>query len=145
VFGVTGGDAAERRSTTINFLGKSGKSYCFQAWPLGTVLRAVGGGIYIFTARECVDRTFPTKASHRCLAVGRTPNLAAPMLTKAELAKIVAQGANCLCVYPVGAESDRLAIEKDLIEGNERCGHGLQYLFDRVVPPRPPGGTSPPS
>ena len=62
------------KSSTINFQGMSGARYSFQAWPMDTKFKATGG-IYLVTRRECLDRTFPTKASHRCLAIGQTADL----------------------------------------------------------------------
>lgn len=97
------------------------------------------GGIYIVTKREYLDRTFPTKATHRCLAIGQTADLAASALTKSELTKLSAQGANCICVHAVADEARRLEIEQDLIEGNEQWGGRLHYLFQPVVPQKPPG------
>ena len=78
------------------------------------------GGIYIVTKRECLDRTFPTKATHRCLAIGQTADLAASALTKSELTKLTTQGANCICVYAVADAARRAEIEQDLVEGNEQ-------------------------
>ena len=97
------------------------------------------GGIYIVTKRECVDRTFPTKATHRCLAIGQTADLAVSALTPAELSKLTTQGANCICVYAVVDEARRVEIEKDLIEGNEQWGGQLHYLFHPAVPEKAPG------
>jgi hypothetical protein len=126
------------KSTSINFQGKSGQSYRFQAWPMDTKFKGIGG-IYLVTRRECLDRTFPTKATHRCLAIGQTADLAASALSKAELSKLIGQGANCICVYAVADEARRLEIEKDLIEGNERWGGRLHYLFHEYVPEKLPG------
>jgi hypothetical protein len=120
------------RSSTINFRGKSGERYRFQAWPIDTKFEPVGG-IYIVTKRECLDRTFPTKATHHCLAIGQTADLAASAFTEDELSKFRKQGANCICVCALADELGRLAIEKDLIEGNEQWGGGLYYLFHPVV------------
>ena len=129
------------KSTTINFQGKSGERYRFQSWPMGTKFKAMGG-IYIVTKRECVDRTFPTKATHRCLAIGQTADLAASALTKAEMSKLTTQGANCVCVYAVADEARRVEIEKDLIEGNEQWGAQVHYLFHPAVPETAPGGSA---
>jgi hypothetical protein len=120
------------RSSTINFKGKSGERYRFQAWPIDTKFKPMGG-IYIVTKRECLDRTFPTKATHRCLAIGQTADLAALAFTEAELSKLTTQGANCICVYALADETRRVEIEKDLIEGNEQWGGGLYYLFHPAV------------
>jgi hypothetical protein len=134
-------DQPDRKSTSINFAGKSGQRYCFQAWPLDTTLSPMGGGIFIITKRECLDRTFPTKASHRCLVIGHTADLAAA-LTKADLRKLLEQGANCICVYRLSSDAERVQVENDLIEGNEHWRSGLQHLVLPVVPPKPPGGAS---
>ena len=128
----------DTRSSTVNFQGKSGTRYRFQAWPMNTKLKATGG-IYIVTKRECLDRNYPMMASHRCLAVGQTADFSGSLLTKAELSELATKGANCICVYPVADEARRLEIEKDLIEGNEQWGGQLRYLFREQVPARPPG------
>ena len=130
-------------TSSITFQGKSGTRYRFQAWPMGTQFKAMGG-IYIVTKRECLNRTFPSMASHRCLAIGQTADLAATVLSKAERSKLVDQGANCICVYPVADESRRLFIEKDLIEGNDQWGGQLHYLFRAPVAERAPGTSSRP-
>ena len=126
------------KSSTINFQGKSGERYRFQAWPMDTKFKAVGG-VYIVTKRAFEDRTFPTKASHRPLAIGQTPDLAASFVTEAERSKLTAQGANCICVCAVADEARRVEIEKDLIEGNEQWGGRLHYLFHPAVPEKAPG------
>jgi hypothetical protein len=129
---------AHTKSSTIVFQGKSGERYRFQAWPMDTKFKATGG-IYIVTRRECLDRTFPNMATHRCLAIGQIANLAAAVFTKAESSKLTAEGANCICVYPVADEARRIEIERDLIEGNEQWGLQLQYLFRSDVPAKAPG------
>jgi hypothetical protein len=96
-------------------------------------------GVYIVTKRECLDRTFPSLGSHRCLAIGQTADFAASPLTKAELSKLKTQGANCICVYPVADEVRRREIENDLIEGNEQWRRDVHYLFRAEVPDRAPG------
>ena len=126
------------KSTSVIFQGKSGERYRFQAWPMDTRFKALGG-IYIVTQRQCLDRTFPSKATHRCLAIGQTADLAASALTKTDLTKLTAQGANCICVYAVPEEARRMEIEKDLIEGNEQWGTRLHYLFHPAVPEKAPG------
>lgn len=130
--------ARDQTSSTITFRGKSGERYCFQAWPIGTKFKAVGG-VYIVTSRSFEDRTFQTKASHKTLAIGQTNNLAASLVTQAELAKLIAQGANCICVYAVVDAERRAQIEKDLIEGNAQWGGMLHYLFHAPVPEKAPG------
>jgi hypothetical protein len=126
--------------SSVSFKGKSGQAYRFEAWPMDTKFKSVGG-VYIVTCRTFEDRTFRTKASHRSLALGQTANLAGPLLTKTELTKLTGQGANCVCVCAVGDANRRASIEKDLIEANEQCG-GLLYLFYSPVPEKAPGVAS---
>ena len=125
-------------SSTVNFQGRSGERYSFQAWPIGTKLKPIGG-VYVFTKRTFEDRTFTTKASHQVLGIGQTGDLSASLISEAELRKIAALGANCVCVYTVADEARRLAVEKDLLEGNEEWGGRLRYLFHPAVPERGPG------
>jgi hypothetical protein len=126
-------------STTVNFQGKSGERYSFQAWPLGTKLKAIGG-VYIFTKRTFEDRTFTTKASHHVLGIGHARDLAAALVSDAETRKIAALGGNCICVYAVADEARCALIEKDLMDGNDQWGGRLRYLFHPAVPERAPGG-----
>jgi hypothetical protein len=109
---------SNQKSSIINFKGKSGERYRFQAWPMDTKFKAMGG-VYIITKRACENRTFPTKASHQPLAIGQTADLAASLVTSGERSKLTEQGANCICVCAVAEEARRLEIEKDLIEGNQ--------------------------
>jgi hypothetical protein len=97
------------------------------------------GGVYLVTRRTFDDRTFATKANHHALAIGQTTDLAAAFVTTAELKKLTAQGANCICVYAVADEARRVEIEKDLVEGNEQWGGRLHYLFHPTVPEKAPG------
>jgi hypothetical protein len=130
--------SSARMTSSVTFQGKSGTRYRFEAWPMDTKFKPVGG-IYIVTKRECLNRTFPSMASHRCLAIGQAADFAATVLSKAELSKLAAQGANCICVYAMADESRRLQIEKDLIEGNEQWGAQLHYLFRAPAADRAPG------
>lgn len=132
---------ASSTSSTITFKGRSGERYSFQAWPLETKFKAVGG-VYIVTRRSFEDRTFPTKARHQSLAIGQTANLA-DALSKTDRTKLTAHGANCVCVYAVADEARRTAIEKDLVEGNEQWGGMLHYLFHAPVPEQAPGAEAP--
>lgn len=122
------------------FKGKSGERYRFQAWPVETKFKEIGG-VYVVTRRTYEDRTFPTKAGHHPLAIGQTANLAA-LLSKSERTTLIGRGANCICVYPIADEARRLEIEKDLIDGNQQWGGELHYLFHLAVPEKPPGEPS---
>lgn len=133
--------APQQPSSTVNFKGKSGERYRFQAWSMDTKFKAIGG-VYVITRRTYEDRTFPTKASHKSLAIGHAPSLDAALVNKAERSKLIAQGANCICVCAVSDEARRVEIEQDLIEGNEQWGGLLHYLFHLPVPEKAPGPVS---
>jgi hypothetical protein len=122
---------------TVTFRGKSGALYRFEAWPIDTKFKAVGG-VYIVTSRTFEDRTFRTKASHRSLAMGQTSDLSRPLFTKSEMNKLYLEEANCICIYPVAAVERRASVEKDLAEANEQLGR-LLYLVHTPVPPHLPG------
>lgn len=110
---------------------------------MNTKFKAVGG-LYIITNRGFEDRTFPSKAGHRPLAIGQTADLASALVTKSEFAKLVTQGANCVCVCAIADEARRVEIEKDLVEGNEQWGGRLHYLFQPHVSEKAPGVSSDP-
>jgi hypothetical protein len=126
--------------SSVTFKGRSGSHYRFQVWSMDTGFKGIAG-IYIVTKRECLDRTFPSMGSHRCLAIGQAADFGASLLTEAELSKLKTQGANCVCVYPVADAARRLEIESDLIEGNEQWRRDVHYLFRAEVPDRAPGAT----
>ena len=129
--------ASEGRRSQITFVGKSGTRYGFEALPLDAAAGRTEAGIYVITRRECLDRTFPTKASHRWLAIGRTRDFSRLPLAKADLKLLVAQGANCLCLHPV-SEAHQIEIENDLFDGTAQPST-VSYLTRVEVPPRPPG------
>ena len=127
----------------VIFKGRSGEEFRFQALPLTAKFKAMGG-VYIVTKRTFEDRTFPTKASHHPLVIGHTADLADALISRSQLAKLVAQGANCICVLPVADPVRRGEIEKDLIDGNEDFRgrlKSLYYLVEAAVPPRGPTGS----
>ena len=123
--------------SSVTFKGKSGQGYSFQAWPIDTKFKAIGG-VYIVTSRTFDDRTFRTKASHKPIAIGKTASLDVPVLTKTELKKLIDKGANCICVCAVPDAERRASIEQDLVDANEQFG-GLLYLFHTPVPAKAPG------
>jgi hypothetical protein len=129
--------ADDRTLGTVVFKGKSGKEFRFQAWPLTAKFKAAGG-VYIVTKRSFEDRTFTTKASHQPLVIGHTADLAEALISKAQLAKLIAQGANCICTCAVTEAVHRAEIEKDLIDGNEDFRGRLQSLYYLVEPAAAP-------
>jgi hypothetical protein len=130
---------ADRTIGTVIFKGRSGEEFRFRAAPLTAKFKAVGG-VYIVTKRSFEDRTFTTKASHQPLVIGHTADLADALITRSQLEKLTAQGANCICVLAVADPVRRGEIEKDLIDGNEDFRGRLQSLYYLVEPAVPPQG-----
>jgi hypothetical protein len=125
--------AVHPETATINFRGHSGERYRFHAYPLDSRFKAVGG-VYVFTERIFDNPTFPTKASHRSLAIGNTQSLAKALVTKAMHATLVARGANCVCVLVVADEARRIEIENDLVDANASAS-GLLLRLVHLSPP----------
>jgi hypothetical protein len=98
---------------TVVFLGGSRVAYRFRAWPLQTRFRTVAA-VYVITRREHTNSTFRNTASHECLRIGQTADLAhlAPHGDDAQ------RGANCICVSVVHDAGERRAIEQDLLASN---------------------------
>ena len=100
----------------IMFSGKSGEKYCFHAWPLETRFKSLGG-VYFVTKRVFKNKNYD-RASHEGIYIGQTNNLADPFGTQSQLDRFKKHGANCICVYPLENEEQRLAVEQDMIAGN---------------------------
>jgi hypothetical protein len=116
---------------SIMFRGKTGERYYFQALPIEAKLKAIGG-VYIVTRRTYEDRTFPTKASHRPLAIGHTDDLSMILAEPSERARLERLSANCICVYADQDEQRRVEIEQDVLEGNAHWLEQLQYVGGRT-------------
>jgi len=131
--------APDRTIGTVIFKGKSRVEFRFNAWRLTAKFKAVGG-VYIVTKRSFEDRTFTTKASHQPLVIGHTANLADALISRSQLAKLVAQGANAICTLAVTDPVRRGEIEQDLIDGNEDFRGRLKSLYYLVEPAITPQG-----
>jgi hypothetical protein len=116
----------------VSFRGHSGHSYRFHVLRIGAKLKSVAG-VYVFTERTFPDRTYAGTASHRSLAIGETQNLAATLASKSDLEKLVARGANCMCVLAVADKARRLEIQEDIIDGHSQCCGLLQSLVHLSV------------
>ena len=127
-------------STIMSFRGHSGETYRFQVLPIGTKLKALAG-VYLLTERTFEDRTYPGTASHRSLAIGETDNLAAALASKSDLEKLVARGANCICVLAIADKARRLEIQKDIIDGHAHLSGLLPSLINLSAPASPEAST----
>ena len=80
-------------------------------------------------------------ASHRSLAIGETDNLAAALASKSDLEKLVARGANCICVLAIADKARRLEIQKDIIDGHAHLSGLLPPLIHLSAPASPEAST----
>jgi hypothetical protein len=95
------------------FKGKSGKSYRFKVYPLGTRFRKISG-VYVIASR------LPgTNGGHRLVAlyVGHTEDFSQPFSQHHKAQQFTERGATCVCLQSDDVEESRLAKERDLIAG----------------------------
>jgi len=95
------------------FRGKSGKSYRFKVYPLGTRFRKIGG-VYVIASRSP-----GMNGRHRLVAlyVGHTEDFSQPFDRHRKAREFTKQGADCVCLQSDDSEESRLATEQDLIDG----------------------------
>ena len=106
----------------ITFSGKSGERYRLQAWPLETRFKSVAA-VYFVTKRTFENGTYH-RACHDAIYIGQTANLADPFATQSQFDCFRKHGANCVCIYPVVSEEQRIRVEQDLIaENSTHCNH----------------------
>ena len=95
------------------FHGKSGKSYPFKVYPLGTRIRKISG-VYVIASRV------PGRnGGHRLVAVyvGHTEDLSQPFAKHRKAKEFTKQGADCVCLQSDDSEESRLAKQQDLVAG----------------------------
>ncbi|MBI3159120.1 MAG: GIY-YIG nuclease family protein [Chloroflexi bacterium] len=95
---------------TINFTGKSGKSYAFEYWDFPGSWKAVAG-IYIIGVFNRNENTI------RPIYVGQTDNLQSRLANHHRQSCFDGNGANVLCWLSEVVEASRLAVETDLVNG----------------------------
>jgi hypothetical protein len=98
----------------ITFTGKSGEKYRFDAWSLETRFKPLAA-VYFVTKRAFDNRTYHHRASHDSIYIGQTANLADPFATQSQFDCFRKHGANCICIYLLQDEEQRIAVEKDLM------------------------------
>lgn len=119
---------------TITFSGKSGEKYRFDAWSLETRFKPLGA-VYFVTKRAQNDGTY-NRASHDSIYIGQTANLADPFATQSQFDCFRKHGANCICLYVLEGEEQRIAVEEDLIAlHSTHCNQQqrIARLFDTVA------------
>lgn len=97
----------------ITFSGKSGEKYRFQVWSLETRFRPLAA-VYFVTKRARDNSTY-SRASHESIYIGQTANLADPFATQMQFDCFRKHGANCICIYLLEDEQQRVAVENDLL------------------------------
>ncbi len=95
------------------FHGKSGKSYPFKVYPLGTRIRKFSG-VYVIASRV------PGRnGGHRLVAVyvGHTEDLSQPFDRHHKAEELKQRGANCIFLQSDDSEDSRQAKQYDLVTG----------------------------
>ncbi len=83
------------RISTATFKGKSGTSYKFNVYPLGTPLKEVGG-IYCITRRS---KNAQGEYTHKIIYVGRTEDFSARFDDHHKAECFAKYDANCICTH----------------------------------------------
>lgn len=126
-------DGVERvKYGDITFSGKSGEKYRFHAWPLETRFKPLAA-VYFVTKRAFENSTY-RRASHDNIYIGQTANLADPFATQSQFDCFRKHGANCICVYPVEGEEQRIAVEQDLISAHSTHCNQQQRIARLFAP-----------
>ena len=107
------------RIADAEFTGKSG-SYSFGVYPWGTDFTAIGA-VYVITKRTA---DADTKGTHHFIYLGQTADLSERFDNHHKASCFTKNGANCICIHLEGNEKTRLAIESDLIAGNDTPCNG---------------------
>jgi hypothetical protein len=100
---------------TVFLRGHSGERYCFQVWPIGTRFKAVPA-VCVFTKRTYENPNFAKSASHRCIRIGQTDDLARFAAANYEAMQL--SEADCICVCLMPDAERRVSMERDLLDAN---------------------------
>ena len=95
---------------TATWKGKSGRSYEFDVYPIGTTFKALGA-VYIFSRRTT---DLNGKVTHDLAYIGQTGDLSERFDNHHKAPAIKKRGANAISIHLNGVESQRLNIETDL-------------------------------
>jgi hypothetical protein len=94
--------SAVPQRNTVNATGRSGKTYTFSEYAIGTEFKPVGAVYMFLNVREPVY-------------VGQTEDLSERFDNHHKADCIRRRGATVICVLVVSSEAERLAIERDLL------------------------------
>jgi hypothetical protein len=104
------------RQGNVNFAGKSGERYHFQAWSLEARFKSIAA-VYFVTKRAYDNGTYH-RASHDGIYIGQTADLSGALAAEGQLDRFRKYGANCVCVYVLADEERRIAVERDLLDAH---------------------------
>ena len=94
--------SAVPQRNTVNATGRSGKTYTFTEYPIGTEFKSLGAVYMFLNGRATVY-------------VGQTEDLSERFDDHHKADCIRRHGATVICVLVVSGEAERLAIERDLL------------------------------
>jgi hypothetical protein len=96
---------------SVNFKGRSGNQYRFDAYPMEAVLEGGVSGVYVVSERK--PGNSKSGFVHARLSTGQSEDLGASLTGGGK--GFVENGANCFCVHAQSDEAIRQSIEKDLM------------------------------
>ena len=102
--------------STMKFKGKSGAEYSFDVYPLDTNWKDNISGVYFVTRRH---QKADSRFYHDKIYVGQSTDIKERHVNHHRESCFSKKDANCLCILIENSETRRLAIEKDLIDGND--------------------------
>lgn len=100
---------------TATFTGVSGKEYGFNVYSWGTEFKAIGG-VYIVSKRRVDEKG---KGRHTFIYIGHTGDLSERFDDHHKADCFTQHGVNCISIHAEDSEKTRLAVESDLIDGND--------------------------
>lgn len=104
---------------TLILKGASGTEYKFLVYPIGTSFKSIGGVYYISKRTKKSDGVGGT---HSQVYIGETGDLSERFDNHHKADCFVKNNANCISVHTNNSKTERLYIEKDLIDNyNPSC------------------------
>ncbi len=93
--------------------GKSGKKYSFEVYQIDASFKSYIPAVYIATRRY---KKSNGDINHEIIYVGQTGDLKERHTNHHKADCFTKENANCLCIIQVKNESERLEIERDIID-----------------------------
>jgi hypothetical protein len=100
---------------TMSFVGKSGRTYAFDFYPIDTAFEALRA-VYVITRR--VSSPEGVGGGHGYIYVGETENLSTVFDAHHKQACFYRHSANCIGIHVDGSQQSRRSKEDDVLQGN---------------------------